>query len=168
MKCVLNALIIVEGENDKSYLKSFLDCDIFVTHGNDINKIDFLYLTEVSKVRKILLLLDPDDVGKKLSLLIKGNVPNCEDVMLYYPENNKKHGVFECPKEIIIKALAPYFEEARESPSISMDELYKYLPYKSSITTDYNIRVKNNRNILNKLCILKVSESDLKLRYGNK
>ncbi len=168
MKYILNALIIVEGENDKSYLKSFLDCDIFVTHGNDINETDFLYLTEVSNVRKIILLLDPDEVGRKLSNLIKENVSKCIDIVLYYPMDNKKHGVFECPKDVIVEALTPYFEDKREDPSLSMDELFKYISHKDEIIKDYNIRVKNNRNILNKLCILKVSESDLQLKYGNK
>ncbi len=168
MKYVLNSLVIVEGENDKSYLNSFLDCDIFVTHGLDINEDDFFYLTEVSKVRKIILLLDPDEVGRSLSTQIQKHVPNCEDILLYYPMDNKKHGVFECPKDIIIKALKPYFEEKRESKSITMQELRPYLPCKDNIISDYHLRVKNNRAIVNKLCILKISENDLKLNYGNK
>ncbi|MCD8204245.1 MAG: hypothetical protein LUC16_00235 [Coprobacillus sp.] len=167
MKYILNALVIVEGENDKSYLKSFLDCDIFVTHGTDINEEDFLYLTEVSKVRKIILLLDPDDVGRSLSNQIQKKVPNCEDVLLYYPSDNKKHGVFECPKDIVIKTLEPYFDNNRERPSLTIEELRPYLTHKKEILSDYHIRVKNNRNILNKLCILKISEKDLKLKYGN-
>ena len=70
-KLKINHLIVVEGSQDESYILSFFYCFTFVINGLDINKEKINYLQNVSKVRKIILLTDPDKEGENIRNKIK-------------------------------------------------------------------------------------------------
>ncbi|MCD8194731.1 MAG: hypothetical protein LUD22_00245 [Coprobacillus sp.] len=162
MKYNLNALLIVEGQNDKSYLSNFLNSHIFVTDGFDAKRqID--YLKEVIQVRQIILLLDPDPDGRKIAQFLLDNLGECLNIYIDYPLTSKKHGVFECDKDTIIKYLQPYFVDEPEAPTLSMSTLLRYIDKKDKIIAKYHIIGKTNKNLLEKLNVLKITENDLKL-----
>ncbi len=162
MKYNLNALLIVEGENDKSYLSNFLNSHIFVTDGFDAKRqID--YLKQVKQVRQIILLLDPDPDGRKIAQFLLDNLGDCPNIYLEYESTKKKHGVFECDKDTIIKSLEPFFVDTPETPTLSMSTLLRYIDKKEKILAKYHIVGKTNKNLLEKLNVLKITENDLQL-----
>lgn len=167
MKYETDALVVVEGNNDKSYLSSYIKSYYFVTDGFDINDTDLSFLKLVSKRRKIILLLDPDEAGEKIKNKIKAVVKdNTVDIFLSYQNDKNKHGVFECPIEIIIKALKPYFSKM-DGSYITINDLVKNNIYddkklKDKIKNFYYLGQINNKQLIYKLNILKIEIEELK------
>lgn len=164
MKYNINALIVIEGNNDESYLSSFISSFYFVLNGLDISIDKINYLNEVSKIRDIILLLDPDDAGKNIRNKLHQYLNNYIDVDVNILKCNKnnKHGIKECEKEEIINKLKPYFVNELIKGNIEYSDIYKLDENKiESIRNKYHIMKVNKKKLIKYLNILNVKKEDL-------
>lgn len=106
-KIVFNGAIVVEGKMDLDLLSSFLDCEIITTNGSEISKGTIDYIREVKKIKKVIVLTDPDAPGKRIRDILNDNIEGLDNA--YLPKEKcikrNKVGVAECDKETIIEAL---------------------------------------------------------------
>lgn len=161
-----DALLVVEGTNDQSYLSSFIKSYYFVTNGYDIKKSDLDYLLAVSFIRPIILLVDPDEAGEQIRSTIKDFVSNnIIDIRLSFKSSSLKHGVFECPKPIIIEALKPYFSSCQPETLTIVDlielDIYSNAEKRLLIENHYHLGRTNNKTLLKRLNCLKIKREDL-------
>ena len=166
-KLKINHLIVVEGSQDESYILSFFYCFTFVINGLDINKEKINYLQNVSKVRKIILLTDPDKEGENIRNKINNEIPNCINVILDINKCNKnnKHGVKECEKEELINKLTPFVSKKLESGDIDFPFLYSLNIDFDIIKKKYSLGKVNNKTFIKRLnCLLITKES---IKNGN-
>lgn len=164
MKYIIDALIIIEGNNDESYLSSFIDSFYFVINGYDVSEDKILFLKEVEKHRPIILLLDPDEAGKEIRNKLHKYLINYTDVEVNILKCNKnnKHGIKECEKEELINVLKPYFVERLSSGDITYNDLYKLnKEYIEILRNKYHIMKVNNKKMVKYLNCLNVRKENL-------
>ena len=148
-KPYIDHLLIVEGNSDKAKLLSLFDASIFVTNGYDV---DEGLIKLLGQHRKLLVLTDDDEAGKKIREKIN-SIIKCENVEVDVSKCNKhhKHGVAECDKDVLFNALKPYVTNRRERESITNVDLY-----------NAGVNSKRQRdNICDKLSINRYSQKQL-------
>lgn len=140
MKYIIDGFLIVEGKDDKSYLSSFIDAEIFITNGFDIYSDDFPYLISLSKKYTPIILTDSDDAGKIIRKKLSDLLPDSKnaEVNILKCNKNHKHGVAECEKEEIINKLKPY--------SVSNKE--KHFEYSLRDLINFGIKDKTTRELV--------------------
>ena len=178
----LNGLLIVEGKDDESLIKSILECRVFKTNGFDIKNEDILFLNKASEQYKIIVLTDPDEAGEKIRKTINSKVKNTYNV--YVDRNrcdkNNKHGVAESTKSHILEVLKDHI--TLESPKIGNITSYQL----SKLGLNGNSNAKEKREYICKyfslgICNLKTMKERINLlnisideiskvinEYGNK
>ncbi|MGM9873565.1 MAG: toprim domain-containing protein [Bacilli bacterium] len=164
MKYKIDYLIVIEGNNDESYLSSFISSFYFVINGYDINEEKIKFLKEVEKVRKIILLLDPDEAGKNIRNKLHNYLNNFIDVEvnLLKCHKNNKHGIKECEKEELIKVLSPYFVNDINKGNIEYIDLFnKSESELEKIRDKYCIMKVNKKKMVKYLNCLNVRKEDL-------
>lgn len=140
MKYIIDGFLIVEGKDDKSYLSSFLDAEIFITNGFDIYSDDFPYLISLSKKYTPIILTDSDDAGKNIRQKLSNLLPDSKNAEVNILKCNKKHkhGVAECEKDEIINKLKPYF----------IFNKVKHYEYTLSDLINFGVKDKASREIV--------------------
>ena len=108
MKYYFDGIIVVEGSNDSAYLSSFIEAMYVHTNGYSIDNEEIDFINHSNKA--VLLLVDPDDAGKKIREKLNTVIPNCHNVEVNIKCCNKngKHGVAECEKEEIMRVLGGF------------------------------------------------------------
>lgn len=103
----LDALIVVEGKTDVSFLSSFIDSNFYFIHGLGLSRNDINFIKIIVKYKEVILLLDPDNIGNKIRSKIIKECPIVSNAYILKKESikNNKVGVAESNKEAIIKAL---------------------------------------------------------------
>ena len=91
----VNGFLVVEGQADKAFLSSFLDCEILVLGGFNIPHGTIKYAKELSKKCKMLLLCDPDKAGETIRQNINKIFDNVINLHLDFSnrKNYKKHRI---------------------------------------------------------------------------
>ena len=148
-KPYIDHLIIVEGNSDKAKVLSLFDAPIFITNGYDV---DEGLIKLLSQHRKLLVLTDDDDAGKKIRERIN-SIVKCENVEVDASKCNKHHknGVAECDSEYLYKVLKPYVVDKKDRKAITNIDLY-----------NQGIISKRQRdNICDKLSINRYSQKQL-------
>ena len=175
-KYCIDAVIVVEGKTDVSYLSSFIDSYFFTTNGYDINKGKLDFLKRVSKVNKIIVLTDNDKAGIEIENKIKNEIPEVFTIKTskITRKNYKKSGVAETDKAEIIKALdqfvsSPSQKEIQESYNlteiISLSENPR--AKRNEIINEYRLIKGNNKYLEDQLSMLKIDAKEFKEKYGN-
>ena len=59
-------VFVVEGKTDVSKLTNLIDADFVITNGAAIPEDTILYLKELVKTRKVIVLTDPDFPGLQI------------------------------------------------------------------------------------------------------
>ncbi len=110
MKHYLNGFLIVEGQADKAFLSSFLDCEIVITNGFVIARETIDYINELSKRYTPLIMCDNDKAGETIKNKVLDLVPTAIVITTNFKNrgNYSKQGIAETSKEEILKALKPY------------------------------------------------------------
>ena len=105
MKYYFDGIIVAEGSSDSAYLSSFIESMYVLTKGYAIEEDEIDFITHSNK--EVLLLVDPDEAGKKIREKLNSLIPNCHHVEVNIDKCNKngKHGVAECENEEIIRVL---------------------------------------------------------------
>lgn len=146
-KLNLGGLIVVEGRDDKFLLEQIVNDPIYVLHGysgvseNRLNK-----LKELSKNKKVFLLLDPDFAGKKMRNILKNNLENTYDICIPRKNSIKKNDIGI--ENVEINYLYNYLKKYSNKDYI-IDNNYEYTIYdliEHKLTGDINS--KKNREYL--------------------
>ena len=169
----LNGILIVEGKDDESLIKSFLEVHVFKTNGFDIKDEDILFLKQVEKIHKIIILSDPDDAGNMIREKLNNNLSNTYNVFIdkKYCDKNGKHGVAESEKKYILEALKEHI--TLESPKIgnlTKNDLNKLglngdsnsKRKREQISIAFSLGVCNGKTILERLNLLSISYEEIR------
>ena len=178
----LNGILIVEGKDDESLIKSFLECYVFKTNGFDIKDEDIEFLNKVSEIYKIIVLTDPDEAGDKIRKTINENVKNTYNVFVDRKlcNKNNKHGVAESTKEHILDVLKNHI--TLESPKYGNVTLYqlhqlglngdsKSKEKREYICKCFSLGICNVKTMKERINLLNISVDEISKvlkEYGNK
>ena len=180
-KMYIDALIVVEGNSDKSRLSSLFEADIDVTNGLVSCKVDIDFVKEVSKRRDVVIFTDPDRAGEEIRRRLNAALEKA--INLYVPKdakfNGKKHGVAECDKDTLLTLFKPYISSNKcKNNGLLMEDLYNLgiigtnesSAIRGDICAHYSLGKCNAKTLLNRLNILQISKEELKdyLSNGNK
>ena len=173
-KINIDALIVVEGKQDVSYLSSYVNAFFITTNGYDLNQEKIYFIIEACKVKKVIVLTDNDEAGEKIRKSLKSQINGVIDVKTskYFKENAKKFGVAETHIQEIIKSLSPYKTEKeinRYDYHLSSLTIGGYAQdVRDKIIKHYRLMSGGNKSIENQLNILGIKPEDLnKFIYGN-
>lgn len=123
MKKYLNAVLVVEGKEDASYLSNYIESEIVVINGYDIKDAIIDYL----KGKRVIVLTDPDEAGKTIRNTLNQKLDNPINVEVDISKctRGNKNGVAECEIDEILNKLSPYLMEKPENETIiTVRELY--------------------------------------------
>jgi ribonuclease M5 len=172
-------LYIVEGPDDQSKLNSIGADFIIRTNGLALTYETVTFIYEASKVRPVVLVLDPDGPGREIRARIKKNVPDAIDINLAKDKavGNRKVGVAEADFKYLKSLILPLVEEdnrcgeVKELKTFDLAELhiigYDSDENKAKIKELYHIEALSSGAILERLNILKVSKQDLQKALEN-
>lgn len=175
-KYYIDAVIVVEGKSDVSYLSSFIDAQFFITNGYDISEEKIDILSRISKVQKVIIFTDNDEAGKVIERKIATKINSVIAVKSgkLFKNCSKKSGVAETQKSEIIKVLKPYISKDNKKGQkriynlasvISLSKNPEFL--RERIIKEYRLIDGNNRFLEEQLNMLKVDEQEFKTKYGN-
>lgn len=78
----IKEIIVVEGKDDISKVKSAFNCDVIATNGTHFSKDLFKKLKQANEKCGIIVLTDPDYAGMKIRNAINKVIPNCKNAYL--------------------------------------------------------------------------------------
>ena len=123
MKFYLDKTLVVEGKEDASYLSNYIASEIVVVNGFESSKETISYL----KTKEVILLLDPDESGKKIRERLNKELPNSVNVEIDINKCTRgtKTGVAECEIDEILNKLHEYvIKEDNKESDIKLSDLY--------------------------------------------
>lgn len=125
----LDQVIVVEGTHDEQKIKSiYPEIDCIVTNGSEISKDVLNLIYETSKVRDVILFLDPDFPGKQITNKILSTTGNYKIAFLNRNQaknkTNTKIGIEHANKADIIRALSEYVNINYQKQGLSLKDLY--------------------------------------------
>lgn len=103
----IKEVIVVEGKNDQTHLKSFLDVDIVITRGSAIDKETLEFLKLLNQNQGIIILTDPDFPGEKIRKTIQEYVGECKHAFVKKSQalGKNKVGIETTSQADILRAL---------------------------------------------------------------
>lgn len=152
MKIYLDGILVVEGKEDASYLSNYIASEIVTTNGFEIPNETITYL----KDKKVIVLTDPDEAGKRIREKLNELLPNSINVEVDIKKcvRNTKNGVAECDIEEVLTKLKPYSINRKDSES------------DVSLTDLYNLGLMNNKDLRERVCEkLKLGKCNAKTMY---
>lgn len=113
-KIALKEIIIVEGRDDVTAVKRVISSEVIPLHGfTGMTKAKIDFLIQLSKTNDLILLTDPDFVGKKLREVISKRIPTIKHAYISRGEGTKDHkdgtkniGIENASNESILNALS--------------------------------------------------------------
>ena len=169
MKYYLNKILVVEGKEDVSYLSSFLDVEFVTTNGYDIPKQEVEYLNAASRYKEILVLVDPDEAGRKIETRLKKKLNKATylNVEISKCNRGKKQGIAECDQEEILLVLQPYISSKNNEKSGVLHEnslkiVLSDSAFRNYLSKKYCLGKCNNKTILKRLETLQLEDEDIK------
>lgn len=168
-------VIVVEGTSDVNKLRLLVDADFVTTNGSEISRETILYIKELSKTRRIIILTDPDYPGMRIREKIASEVPSCLHAYIDRAKavKGKKLGVAECEKEEIIRALSKVVEYKKideETKTFNETVLYSLglvgqensRALREIVYKHFNIGYGNAKTLCKRLNMLDVSIEEVK------
>ena len=129
---MIKEIIVVEGIHDKQKLESiYPGIDCIVTNGSAVSEETIKTIEAAKNSRGVILFLDPDFPGKKISNFIFDRVSGLKIAFLSkkyaISKNKKKVGIEHASPEAIKRALEDVFTvNDTEKVLISMADLTQY------------------------------------------
>ena len=152
MKIFLSGILVVEGKEDASYLSNYISSEIVTTNGFEIPNEKISYL----KDKKVIVLTDPDEAGKKIRQKLNEILLNSINVEVDIKKcvRNSKNGVAECDIDEILTKLKPYIVEQIDTESdIKLSDLY-------------DLELMNNKDLREQVCLkLKLGKCNAKTMF---
>ena len=176
MKKVINDVLVVEGTGDASYISTFVDTRIITTNGYDIPEEELDFLKHLPKGKKSIILTDSDEAGYKIRKALNDKLSNLENVYVDISKCNKnnKHGVAECDKEELLKALEPYVCESTKKELLTTNDLLSVgidnKAKREYVAKELHLGKCNNKTLLKRINYLQITLQNLDKiikQYGN-
>jgi len=172
MKKILDAILVVEGKSDVSYLSNYIDCEYVITNGSEVSKDTINYLKTASKSKRIIVLTDPDYPGKRIRTLLDENIDNLEHAFISKDKAIKhgKVGVAECDIDEIMNALSKCFVNKKiEKETISINDLYELKllgsinskELREKLSSKLGLGFNNAKSLYKRLNSLKLTKEDI-------
>lgn len=172
MKKILDAILVVEGKSDVSYLSNYIDCEYVITNGSEVSKDTINYLKTASKNKRIIVLTDPDYPGKRIRSLLDENIDNLEHAFISKDKAIKhgKVGVAECDIDEIMNALSKCFVNKKiEEEAISINDLYELKllgsinskELREKLSSKLGLGFNNAKSLYKRLNSLKLTKEDI-------
>ena len=175
-----NCVLVVEGTNDISYLSSFIEGEIVSINRLEVKKDTIDYLKELEKIKKIIILTDPDEAGEIIASRLSTQLHNYEIVEIDINKctRGKKNGVAECDKNEILAKLNGFLHEnsVKNPLNISLADIEnlkaKCHLVNQNINDEFHLGNVNTKTMIRRLNSLGLSleeiENRLNKKYGNK
>jgi len=176
MKEKIDALIVVEGKTDINFLDSFIDAQFYKVDGLAITKNDIDFINLISKKKEVIILLDPDNPGKKIREKINFYCNNVTNLVLNKSVciSKNKVGVAESSKDAILKALnnrvkkINYINKVNDN-LLSINELYNIGLYgkdnskklREKILNHFQLDYLSNKMFLYLINVYNLSKEDI-------
>jgi len=164
-----NQVIVVEGVHDKQKIESiFPNVECIVTNGSSISNSTLNLIYQASLVKEVILFLDPDFPGKKITNQILDTKGKYKIAYISkdksISKNGKKVGVEHAKKEDIIESLSKLFTVSENKDNIKTKDLMKrkLINYNNSkakrilLCESLNIPLLNGKALLKYLNILNI------------
>lgn len=172
MKKILDAILVVEGKSDVSYLSNYIDCEYVITNGSEVSKDTINYLKTASKSKRIIVLTDPDYPGKRIRTLLDENIDNLEHAFISKDKAIKhgKVGVAECDIDEIMNALSKCFVNKKiEVETISINDLYELKllgsinskELREKLSSKLGLGFNNAKSLYKRLNSVKLTKEDI-------
>lgn len=127
MKKVIDALLVVEGKSDVSFLSNYIDAKYVITNGSEISKETISFIKKASETMDVIVLTDPDSPGKRIRDILDQNIPNLKHcfVRKEFSIKHGKVGVAECDINEVFHALDNLFvNKSSNKTTITINDLY--------------------------------------------
>lgn len=165
MKISLNGILVVEGKEDAAYLSNYIQTEIVVMNGFELNKSTILYLKE----KHVIALLDPDEAGKQIRQTLNKELTNVSNVEIDIKRCTRgiKNGIAECEIDEILNQLKPYMIENKENISnIKQSDLYALglitnKEKRAYVCQKLNLGICNGKTLLKRLTLNNVGLKQL-------
>lgn len=177
MKFNLAGFLIVEGTSDRSFLSTFLNCEIIWVGGNALPRGTMDYITQLSRVSQPIIMTDPDIAGERIKTRLMAALPNAQSALINInpARIGKKNGVAESTKEEVLRVLKPYItNKAPEIGNIKESDLIilglNNKNVREYLTDLLKIGTCNLKQLTNRLNYLKIDLEKVKSilkDYGN-
>ncbi|MDD7362600.1 MAG: ribonuclease M5 [Peptoniphilus sp.] len=107
MGAVIREVIVVEGKDDISRVRSALDCDVIATGGYAFGKTFLNELKKIEKRRGVIILTDPDYMGKQIRRRLTEALDHPKQAYLPQSKTTLKDdiGIENAKPEDILEAL---------------------------------------------------------------
>lgn len=168
MKTNIDGVLIVEGNNDVSYLSSFLNCQFFVTNGYDLCNKKIEFLKEAAKRNKLIILTDPDEAGENIRNSLKSQIDGIFEAKSrkITRNNTKKSGIAELTKDAVLEALSDFITDVEYMPiKYNLSSLISFsespLDLRLRLCEKYRLILGGNKSVENQLNILKISLKEI-------
>ena len=107
---MIKEAIVVEGYHDELRIKNiYPEAFVITTNGSEISNETIELIKKTNEIRGVILFLDPDYPGRRITAIIKEKVPNIKVAYLKkelaISKNKKKVGVEHATDEDIINSL---------------------------------------------------------------
>lgn len=165
MKYFFDGVIVVEGNNDVSFLSSFIDSVFLITNGYEIPSDELDFLKNINN--NVIILTDSDEAGRRIREKLNKELINTINIEVDVTKCNKnnKHGVAECEKEEVVKCLKPYFCENSYTINYSLADL-NHLGIDNKEKRNYlakqlHLGKCNNKNLLKRLSFKQINIKDI-------
>lgn len=172
MKRFLNAILVVEGKSDVSYLSNFIDAEYVITNGSEISSDTINYLKKAKEIKDIIVLTDPDSPGKRIRDILDNEISGLKHsyIRKEFAVKHNKVGVAECDINEVFHALDNLFEnKVTYKETISFSDLYDLqlsgninsLELRNKVCRKLSIGFSNTKTLYKKLNMLGISKKDL-------
>ncbi|MBN2876726.1 MAG: ribonuclease M5 [Bacilli bacterium] len=164
-----NQVIVVEGKHDEQKIKSiFPDVDCIVTNGSSISEETLNLIFQTSLHREVILFLDPDFPGKKITNRILETNGDYKIAFISKQKaisgNGKKVGIEHASKEDILESIESYFSIKKDRRTITTNDLIsrKLIHFPESrnrremLCKSLNIPVLNGKSLLRMMNMLDI------------
>ena len=158
----IKEIIVVEGKDDISKVKSAFDCDVIATNGTHFSKNLLKKLKEANEKCGIIVFTDPDYAGEKIRKNINRVVPNCKNAFLSRSlalkgdnvgVENAKVTVLERKDEINLSLLT----------SLGISGMGNSKELREKLCDYFKIGYCNSKQFINRLNSFGITESELVL-----
>ena len=156
----IKEIIVVEGKDDISKVKSAFDCDVIATNGTHFSKNLLKKLKEANEKCGIIVFTDPDYAGEKIRKNINRVIPNCKNAFLSRSlalkgdnvgVENAKVTVLERKDEINLSLLT----------SLGISGMGNSKEFREKLCDYFKIGYCNSKQFVNRLNSFGITESEL-------
>ncbi|HML99962.1 MAG TPA: ribonuclease M5 [Bacilli bacterium] len=102
-----NSIFVVEGTTDVNFLQNFIKSEFVITNGSEVSRETIEYLKVASKLKKIIVMTDPDAPGLRIRSIIENAIPGVSHVYVERQQCIGRHklGIAESNRQAVQEAL---------------------------------------------------------------